>query len=197
MVEFIDKVSERYPIDKTRIYGSGFSMGGCKSWDLYQEYPQVFAGLAPMSATFDVGFNVFGNKVDKEINKDVLVPIFYAGGEITPLPELPFQEQKCLDRMQYVLKINKTKKHCDVKLEDKDKWENPIWGINGDFKEEFYDPNRDATLTVQYFESEDGNVYTAFGSISGQGHECRYHTCDTAWKFLSKFKRVDGDIIVE
>ena len=34
-------------------------MGGCKTWDLYQEYPDVFAAVAPMDATFDVGCNLF------------------------------------------------------------------------------------------------------------------------------------------
>ena len=197
MMELIEKLVGKYDIDRTRIYGTGFSMGGCKSWDLYQEYPQVFAGLAPMDATFDVGFNVFGNKVDKDINSDIMVPIFYAGGEITPLPELPFQAQKCLDRMAYVININKVKKTYDVKLDEKDNWENKIWGINGDKEEKFFDESRNSTLTLQYFESEDGNCYSVFGSISDQGHECRYHTCEHAWRFLSQFRRTsDGELVI-
>ena len=93
MMELIEILKDRYNIDSTRIYATGFSMGGCKSWDLYQEYPQVFAGLAPMDATFDVGRNIYDQEVKKGINENVIVPIFYAGGEITPLPELPFQAQ--------------------------------------------------------------------------------------------------------
>lgn len=187
MMELLERLYERYDIDKKRVYASGFSMGGCKSWDLYQEYPHVFAGIAPMDATFDVGFNVYGNKVERPINKDVRVPIFYTGGEITPLPELPFQAQKCIDRMKYVLDVNKAKLADSyyVNLEDKDNWENPIWGINGDREEKIYDESRDANLTLQYFDSDDGNCYTVFGSISGQGHECRHHTCEQAWKFFT------------
>ena len=196
MMDLLDHLYERYDIDRTRIYASGFSMGGCKSWDLYQEYPQIFAGLAPMDATFDVGCNLYGNKVEGEINSDMTVPIFYAGGEVTPLPELPFQAQKCIDRMAYVLKVNKAVKEYSVDLNDKENWENPIWGMNGDREEKFFDENRNATLTVQYFDSADGNCYCAFGSISEQGHECRYHTCETAWKFISGFRRLeDGRLI--
>lgn len=198
MMELLEILYKKYDIDKTRIYGSGFSMGGCKSWDLYQEYPKVFAGLAPMDATFEVGLNVFGEKVTKEINRNDLVPIFYTGGEETPLPELPFQADKCFERMEYVFKVNNIKKPITVTFDNKDAWENKIWGINGDRTEKIYDPSRDATLTVEYFDSADGNCYTAFGSVSGQGHECRYHTCEQEWLFLSKFRRMeDGSLIIE
>ena len=190
-VELIHNLYERYNIDESRVYASGFSMGGCKSWDLFQEYPEIFAAIAPMDATFDVGYNLYGNKVEKEINRNHAVPIFYAGGEITPLPELPFQAQKCIDRIKYVLDVNKAKKaeKYYVNLDDKDTWENPIWGINGDREEKIYDEERDATLTIQYFDGEDGNCCCAFGSISGQGHECRHHTCEQAWLFMSGFKK--------
>ncbi len=189
MMELISVLREKYPIDKKRIYASGFSMGGCKSWDLFQEYPDVFAALAPMSATFEVGLNVYGQKAPKEINASTPVPVFYAGGEITPLPELPFQADKCLERMKYVFKVNRVKTPLDIEFEDKSRWKNPIFGIDGDKVEKIHDPARNAVLTVHYFESDDGEYKTAFASIDNQGHECREHTCEQAWKFMSGFTR--------
>ncbi len=189
MIELISVLRKKYPIDEKRIYASGFSMGGCKSWDLFQEYPSVFAALAPMSATFEVGLNVYGQKAPKEINRSVPVPVFYAGGEITPLPELPFQADKCLERMKYVFKVNRVKAPLDIEFADKDSWKNPIFGIDGDKVEKIHDPSRNAVLTVHYFESEDGILRTAFASIDNQGHECREHTCEQAWKFMSQFSR--------
>ena len=193
MIELLEILKKKYKIDSTRIYATGFSMGGCKTWDLVQEYPQVIAAAAPMDATFDVGCNVYGNKVEGGINDTVPVPIFYAGGEITPLPELPCQEQKCLDRMSYVLWLNNAtaaeRYDEEVVLENKDNWENKIWGINGDEVEKLYDESRDATLTMQKFKSQDGRVLSVFASISGQGHDCREHTCENAWQFMSQFHR--------
>lgn len=191
MMEFLSCIRERYDIDDTRVYASGFSMGGCKTWDLYQEYPEPWAALAPMDATFDVGYNVYGNKVNKPINTETRVPIFYAGGEETPLLELPFQAEKCVNRMKYVLEVNRANKASEynVVLENKDSWENKIWGINGDHTEQIYDESRDATLTLQCFDSEDGECYSVFGSISGQGHECRHHTCEQAWLYMSRFRK--------
>ncbi len=188
-IALLEELKKKYPIDEHRIYATGFSMGGCKSWDLYQEYPQVFAALAPMDATFEVGLNVYGQPAPCAINRDVPVPLFYAGGEETPLPELPFQAEKCWDRMRYVFGVNQLKTPYSVTWEDRDNWPEPIWGISGDQVEKLDDPSRGSVLTIHYFESQDGVTRTAFACISGQGHECREHTCEHAWRFMSRFSR--------
>lgn len=189
MQELIEILKKQYPIDESRIYATGFSMGGIKTWDLIQEYPLSIAAAAPMDATVDIGENVYFRKIEKEVNTTEPVPIFYAGGEITPLPELPFQEQKCLNRMAYALKLNGATAEYNVKLEDKDNWKNKIWGIDGDITYKSYDKSRDATLTMQLFKNRDEKIYNIFGSISGQGHDCREHTCEHAWRFMSSFRR--------
>ncbi|MBR2409216.1 MAG: hypothetical protein IKB07_09740 [Lachnospiraceae bacterium] len=190
----LSKLIEKYPVDTEQIYSSGFSMGGCKSWDMFQEYPKVFAGVAPMSATFEVGLNVFGQETGP-INRDTVVPTFYVGGEITPLPELPFQAQKCIDRVAYVFDVNGVVTDYPVTLEEKDSWENPIYGIFGDTVCKIADPVRKSTLTLNLFKSKNGCCYTVFGSVDNQGHEVRHHSCENAWKFLSQFRRLpDGSI---
>ena len=194
MIEVIEELKKIYNIDETKIYSTGFSMGGCKTWDFVQEYPEVFAAVAPMDATFDVGQNVYGQEVVGGINEDVSVPIFYAGGETTPFPELPFQAQKCLDRMAYALKINKATAKYDVKLEDAVNWKNKIWGIDGDYRLQSYDDSRNATLTMELFKNQNGDVYNIFASISDQGHDCREHTCQHAWEFMNQFSRVSGEV---
>lgn len=195
MIEVINELKKIYDIDETKIYSTGFSMGGCKTWDFVQEYPEVFAAVAPMDATFDVGQNVYGQEVVGGINEDISVPIFYAGGETTPLPELPFQAQKCLDRMAYALKINNATAKYDVKLEDAANWKNKIWGIDGDFTIKTIDNSRNATLTMELFKNNENKIYNIFASISEQGHDCREHTCQHAWHFMNEFNRVNGKII--
>ncbi len=185
----------KYSIDTERIYATGFSMGGCKSWDLFQEYPRVFAALAPMDATFEVGLNAYGES-SEPINREYPVPVFYVGGEQTPLPELPFQAQKCTDRMGYVLEVNKAKTKYDVKFEDRESWKNPIWGIDGDVICRAEDTNRGSVLTMNLFESENGCCYSVFGSASSQQHEMRHLNCENAWKFFSCFRRLpNGELV--
>ncbi|MCR5250966.1 MAG: hypothetical protein K6E50_10210 [Lachnospiraceae bacterium] len=190
VMELIEDLKKKYRIDEKRIYAGGFSMGSGKTWDLYQEYPLVFAGLAPASALFPVKENPFGLSLgDPKLNTEHPVPVFYSGGEASPLPELPSQAETCLDRVQYVAATNKLKCRFDVSFAEKDKWEDPFYGIPGDRVEEIPDESRGSVLTVRYYDSEDGVCRTAFASVSGQQHECRHHSCENAWKFISQFKR--------
>lgn len=189
VVEVIEHLKKCYNIDEHRIYASGFSMGSGKTWDMYQEYPSVFAGLAPASALFPVKNNPFGQPLGDRLNMNVPVPIFYSGGENSHLPELPFQAESGLERIQYAAQVNQCNTRFDLNYEDKDNWTDPIWGFSGDRVEKIYDESRDSYLTIHYFDSEDGVCRTAFASVSGQGHECRHHTCENAWKFISQFTR--------
>ncbi len=187
--DIIRQLREQYPIDETRIYATGFSMGGCKTWDLYQEYPATFAALAPMDATFEVGKNQWGEYTDKLINRMVPVPVFYAAGEKTPLPELPCQAEKCLDRIAYVFGVNQVKKPFTAVFAEKDQWEDPLWGMAADRVKEIQDPSRGSVLRLHEYDSTDGRCKTVLADISGQGHECREHTCEHAWQFMSQFHR--------
>ena len=190
VMEMIEDLKKKYPIDEKRIYATGFSMGSGKTWDMYQEYPEVFAGLAPCSALFPIKDNPFGLSLgDPRLNTDIAVPLFYSGGEESPLPELPCQAATCIDRMQYAASVNKLKTRFDIDFDKKDSWSDKYYGIPGDRVEKIPDESRGSVLTVNYYLSEDGVCRTAFASVSGQGHECREHSCENAWKFISKFSR--------
>lgn len=186
--ELIERLKERYPVDDRRIYASGFSMGGCKCWDLFQEYPDAFAALSPMDATFEVGLNQYGEPAPA-VNRTVPVPLFYAAGEKTPLPEMPCQAEKCFERARYVFEVNRIRKPYDVAFEDRESWPDPYWGIPGDRTEQIPDPSRGAVLTRHDYDSTDGICRTVFAGVDNQGHECREHTCEQAWHFMRQFSR--------
>lgn len=188
--QLIEALKTRYPVDVHRIYATGFSMGSGKSWDLFQQFPRMFAGIMPASALFPVYKTFYGEQVpESQLNLDVPLPVFYSGGEMSHLPELPFQAPTCLERVQYVARVNRLVKKFDVAFDRQQEWDDPIWGEKGDRVEKIFDPSRGSTLTVHYFNSEDGVCRTAFASVSGQIHECRHHSCENAWKFISQFRR--------
>ena len=86
--------------------------------------------------------------------------------------------------------VNKLKKKFDsLSFDDAAAWEHPIWGIPGDRAEQIPDPSRGSVLTVHYYDSEDGVCRTAFASVSGQMHEFRQHSAESAWRFISQFAR--------
>lgn len=189
VTEVIAHLKKQYNIDESRIYGTGFSMGSCKTWEMFQEYPEIFAGLAPASALFPVKDNPMAQSHGDRFNMDVPVPMFYSGGENSHLPELPFQAESALERIQYAAKVNKLKAKFDKSFEEKDKWTDPVWSVPGERVEKIHDNTRNSDLTIHYFESEDGVCRTAFASVSGQVHEFRHHTCENAWKFISQFTK--------
>lgn len=188
-IEVINDLKKKYNIDEKRIYATGFSMGSGKTWDCFQEYPEVFAGVAPASALFPVRNNPFGRDLGDKLNTTVPVPIFYSGGEKSHLVELPFEGAQGIERIDYACTVNKVKKNLNVNFEEKDKWEDPVYGVKGDREEKIIDESRGSTLTVRYYDSEDGVCRTALASVSGQVHECRHHTNENAWKFISQFTR--------
>ena len=189
-VELLEGLKQRYPIDPRRIYATGFSMGSGKTWDLYQEYPDLFAGLMPASALFPVYTTFWGAPAKETLNKTVPVPVFYSGGEKSHLPELACHTPTALERVKYVAEVNRLKKDFSaVSFDQKDAWESPVWGLNGDRVEKIDDPSRGSVLTVHYYDSDDGVCRTAFASVSNQIHECRRHSCENAWKFVSQFTR--------
>lgn len=200
IVELIDKLKEEYSIDASRIYASGFSMGGVKSWDLFEQHPEVFAGLAPMDATAAPGTDSYNQSVANP-NKDVLTPVFFVGGQASPLVELANQDNaegpdkdKVKNRIAYAFGVNdviqKYSYNANVNL-----W----WGINGGIVYQVTDKVafKDSTLNVNLFRSADGRYYTALADASNQSHEVYARNSWAAWDFLSQFSRnEDGSISI-
>lgn len=54
----IDSVIARYPVDTSRIYLTGLSMGGIGTLDLAIRYPKRFAALIPIAFRIEDGWNV-------------------------------------------------------------------------------------------------------------------------------------------
>jgi predicted peptidase len=53
VIDLLDTLQRTYPIDTTRIYVSGLSMGGFGTWDIAMRCPGRFAAIAPMCGGAD------------------------------------------------------------------------------------------------------------------------------------------------
>jgi len=190
VMEALEELKKRYNVDEKRIYAVGFSMGCGKTWDLFERYPKVFAGVAPGCALFPVYSHPFGLDRDLDtLNKDIPVPIFYSGGEKSHVSELPFQNWWAVERIRYAMEVNKCKKKFTYTFEDQSNWEDKFMAVKGDRVERLYDESRDAYMNLHYFDSEDGVCRTAFLAVEGQMHEYRPFTAELGWKFISQFTR--------
>lgn len=191
-VELLDHLKSEYAVDASRVYASGFSMGSIKSWDLFEQYPTLFAGLAPMDGSNNVGIDSYNEEV--EYNTDVVVPVFYVGGQTSPLPELANQDPKIQERIAYAFSVNGVNQEYTY-----DENVNLWWGVNGDINYEVTDNVyfTDSTLNVHLFQSEDGRCYTALADATNMSHEVYGRNNWAAWDFLSQFSRnEDGSISI-
>ena len=197
VASLIDHLQEEYAIDEEKIYATGFSMGGIKSWDLFQQVPERFACLMPMDAVDYPGMNCFFGRTEK-INEDVMVPLLYVGGVASPLVELPFQHDRGIARMKYLAKVNDLKQEFDLKIEEKERWEDPYLGCKGERVEELHDEMfPESRYFAHYYDSKDGNCYTCLIAITEHKHEIRPFTNRYAYQFAKQFRRKDGKIVIE
>lgn len=72
---FLDRILERYPVDASRIYLTGLSMGGFGTWSLAAERPDTFAAAVPICGGGDV----------KNASKLVSLPIWAFHGSADPV----------------------------------------------------------------------------------------------------------------
>lgn len=72
LISIIDKLSQDYKIDKSRVYLSGFSMGGMMTYHCMNKIPDYFAAFAPVS-----GY-LFGNTQPSSSTR--AVPLFHTHG---------------------------------------------------------------------------------------------------------------------
>ena len=47
-LDIVDDVIRKYPVDKSRVYVMGISMGGYATWEVLQRRPELFAAAIPM-----------------------------------------------------------------------------------------------------------------------------------------------------
>ena len=87
--KLLDSVITRYPVDTSRIYLTGFSMGGIGTLDFAIRYPHRFAALIPIAFRIEDGWDLC---VIKDIplwgfhgQHDPIIPLYKAQSVITTL----------------------------------------------------------------------------------------------------------------
>ena len=53
-LELIEKLCKEFPIDRSRLYITGLSMGGYGTWDMIQRNPKMFAAAMPVCGGGDI-----------------------------------------------------------------------------------------------------------------------------------------------
>lgn len=92
-MELLSRLQNEFPVDSTRIYVTGLSMGRFGTWNLIMRYPDKFAAAAPVCGGGDVTkahriakipiWNFHGaldDVVPPQLSRDMIAAVRYAGG---------------------------------------------------------------------------------------------------------------------
>ncbi len=97
LVQLIQQLTVEYPIDTTRIYLTGFSMGATGSWEMLYHYPQIFSAAAILNGRSDpaiadtlkdIPIAIFHGKQDKTAPIENSYAMYQALKPINPLVTL-------------------------------------------------------------------------------------------------------------
>ncbi len=94
--QLIKEIQGNYKIDESRIYLTGLSMGGWGSWKLANEYPELFAALAPVCAPSDRWMKATIHRY-----KELPIKIFHGGNDdiVSPMTSIEmYQELKKVNK---------------------------------------------------------------------------------------------------
>ncbi|WP_412476266.1 prolyl oligopeptidase family serine peptidase [Flavobacterium sp. TBRC 19031] len=97
LYQLILDISEKYNVDKARIYLTGLSMGGWGTWKLAEEHPELFAAIAPVCAPVDRLMLINADKL-----KDKPIKIYHGALDDVVLPT------DSIDMYQKLKEKNKT-----------------------------------------------------------------------------------------
>jgi lysophospholipase L1-like esterase/poly(3-hydroxybutyrate) depolymerase len=95
-LELVDGMLKSHPIDPTRVYVTGLSMGGLGTWDALQRRPELFAAAYPVCGAADVALAprmakiplwIWHGEKDKAVktkrSRDIVAALKAAGGNPT------------------------------------------------------------------------------------------------------------------
>lgn len=200
VIALVDSLLAKYSfLDRTRVYASGFSLGGGKSWSLGMEYPDRFAGIIPC--------NMIADFMTEEIMpKNMLIPVYYMGGADSHINSLEFPNPDNSPKLiKYLFETNSVTTNFAFdpnytftgSFFAGDRPDMMDWGLAPDSVYSFESADlSNLTSTVSVYKSADGNVYTELAHNTYAGHEPLRGCTADGWDFISRFSRDPGGGIV-
>ncbi len=187
LIEIVKYAIEIYDVDESRVYASGFSMGGAASLALARDYPEYFAGIAPFGWMFDAP-----DKDDVYENYDMPFLIIQGTNEFTYEDEygnmaIHQEEQKAVRSLLLYNELINEEDQTDLK-------KYPFWGFIGDEEDTIHGNGQNWYVNTFYKDGYDNPFGKLIERENGEHTKDRFSS-KLAWELLSHYKRVDGEIM--
>ena len=97
VLALLDEVTERYRVDRGRVYLTGLSMGGFGTWSLGLAHPERFAAIAPICGGGDPLALLLADP--KKVNALKTLPVWAFHGAKDPVVKLE-ESQRMVDTLK-------------------------------------------------------------------------------------------------
>ena len=198
-IELLDILASECPwMDLSRVYATGFSMGGGKTWNMAVKHADRLAGIIPTAAGWmGEGAEGWGAPLDMDlVTEGMILPTFYIAGGASVLPEFPAAEPTNVNAVMGALwKLNGLGEY------EFDEESGSAFGVAPDEIEgqEYFDNvGTIQQLFIERYKSPDGNIYTCLVTDRNMPHNQSGKNAHVAWDFIKHFSRAeDGTIVID
>ena len=185
----IEYVESLYNIDRTRIYATGFSMGGMGTSELGKAYPEVFAAIAPMGSAG-------GSYVDGFDNEAWDLPVCMIVGSVDSLNIVEDENGNPTVGGMNPESITQAFDMNEIDPGEADYEANPYWGFTPD--EYTVVTDKDLEWQISDFYRDDYSVpMVECVTLIGAGHSNADYMAEVAWSFMSSYSRMADGTLVE
>jgi len=182
----IEYIIQNYPVDKTRVYSTGFSNGGAMSVALCRDYPQLFAGIAAFGWMVDMP-----DKNDVYATYDMPFQLIQGTKEYTSQTDsgamaIMRDEQQAL-RALFLMNemIEESPNYMSV----------PYWGYKAD-KTSTSEFDGIKWSFSNFYKNGYSSPFAQLVLIENADHILNKYEAEVAWEFLKKYARNEQGKII-
>ncbi len=182
----IDELFDKYEIDKSRVYMTGFSNGAMLTREMANYQPELFAAVSPWSGPFVNDFREL-------LESDYEIPCMIFTGDNDAKVPLGKDVDSLIESM---LKVN----HCNIVENDSSEplpfKPDLIHDESNTYTEEngYTDGDR---MKTYWFCNQYGEIRVGYTLLKNMPHGAVYDQSRAAWTFLKQFSRKHGEKKVE
>jgi hypothetical protein len=197
LIEVIEYTKKLYNIDTSRIYVTGFSMGGMNSAVAGYAHTDVFAAMAPMGATGsnmlpDSHGGAYSGRMKDSTAYDIPACVIVGSIDdsnvrtVDGVPVIAGIEEGALELIFQFNNIYPGKKDYEAA---------PLWGYKPNNSYVLKDKNQEWVVNEFYKEGY-STPFIELVTFVGAGHANSDYMAEIAWNFLSRYSRAsDGSVV--
>ena len=189
VISILDYVDGLYNIDHSRIYVTGFSMGGMGASNVGKAHPEVFAAIAPMGSAGGSYIEDFDSS-----GYDLPVCMIVGGSDNLNVSEDENGDPVVGGMMP--ASITQAFEINELNPGEKDYSANPYWGYTPNQYQVVIDKDLEWRIS-SFYRDDFAAPMVQCVTLIGAGHSNADYMATIAWDFMSRFARAEDGSLLE